>query len=165
MLGALFSPAAVSLLRFCYCSNVKQVETWHMISSALLRMSRSTHTPAIAAAVQFLDNRHFHLFCETLRPGYMPVCPNTARTSLLPAEYAHCVQQLHNRLQQERNLTVTADGWTDRIKRAILALLVVFADGSKALLRSLEHSADDHTGVCSMALALGTLIGADLEVW
>jgi hypothetical protein len=95
---------------------------------------------------QFLDNRHFHLFCEALRPGYMPVCPSTARSSQLPAEYAHCVQQLHNRLQQEQNLTVNADGWTDRVKRAILGIMVVFSDGSKALLRSLEHSAEDHTG-------------------
>lgn len=76
----------------------------------------------------------------------MPVCPNTARTSQLPAEYAHCVQQLHKKLQQEENLTVSADGWTDRVKRAILGVVVVLGDGSKALLRSVEHSAEDHTG-------------------
>lgn len=96
--------------------------------------------------LQFLDNVHFHKFCEVLRPGFVPVCPNTARNSQLPAEYAHCVQQLHKKLQQEENLTVNADGWTDRVKRAILGVVVVFADGNKALLRSIEHSADDHTG-------------------
>ena len=115
--------------------------------------------------VQFLDNVHLHKFCEVLRPGFMPVCPKTARISQLPAEYAHCVQQLHKKLQLEENLTVNADGWTDRVKRAILGVVVVFADGSKALLRSIEHSADDHTGagmrcILSKAQLLGVSGGS-----
>ena len=65
---------------------------------------------------------------------------------LLPAEFAHCRQRLHEQLQQETDLTVMADGWTDRAKRAILGLLAVFPDGRKALLRALDHSKEDHTG-------------------
>jgi hypothetical protein len=93
-----------------------------------------------------LDDPHFHNFCATLRPGYPVPCPTKARTRLLIAEYSLCMSMLHNRLQQEQHLTVTADGWTDRVKRAILALVVVFIDGSMALLRSLDHSAEEHTG-------------------
>lgn len=96
--------------------------------------------------VQFLDNPHFGLFCQTLRPGYMPMCPTTARIKLLPEEYAHCVRTLHEQLQQETYLTLTADGWTDRAKRAILGIAAVFPNGRKALLRVLDHSADNHTG-------------------
>ena len=117
---------------------------------------------------QFLDNLHFHNFCATLRPGYVPVCPTTARTSQLPAEYAHCVLELHKKLQQEENLTINADGWTDTVKRAILGILVVFADGSKSLLRSFEHSAADHTGAtvlllfaCSNLVSIVSSTGGD----
>lgn len=115
-------------------------------NKGLLSMTRHYDSLCSGVPLQFLDNRHFHLFCEVLRPGYLPVCPNTARTSQLPAEYAHCIKELHGKLQQENNLTVNADGWTDRVKRAVLGIMVVFADGSKSLLRSLEHSAEDHTG-------------------
>jgi hypothetical protein len=100
----------------------------------------------LTVLLQLLNNAHFHLFCGSLRPGFVPVCPTTALTSQLPAEYAHCVSKLHQQLQQSNNLTVTADGWTDRVRRAILGLMVIFPNGRKALLRALDHFADHHTG-------------------
>jgi hypothetical protein len=112
----------------------------------------------VCAAV-FLDNPHFHLFCEALRPGFLPAAPSTARNSQLPAEYAHCRQQL----QQETDLTVMADDWTDRAKRAILGLLAVFPDGRKALLRALDHSKEDDTGAFQGLLWLGYVILSCLQ--
>jgi hypothetical protein len=75
----------------------------------------------------------------------MPPCSTAVRTRLLVAEYSFCLQELQQRLQAASNLTVSADGWTDRRRRSILGITVVFTDGTAHLLSAVEHSAESHT--------------------
>lgn len=91
------------------------------------------------------DCPHFQLFCSTLRPGYIPPAPTTVRKHLLPAEFARCKVELQELLHSYNNLTVAADHWTDRRRRSILGITVVFPDGKCELLTIFEGGAERHT--------------------
>jgi hypothetical protein len=95
--------------------------------------------------MQLTESPHFAQFCQVLRPGYIPPCRTAIRTRLLVAEYSFCLQELLKRLQAASNLTVSADGWTDRLRRSILGITVVFPDGAAHLLAAVEHSGESHT--------------------
>lgn len=75
----------------------------------------------------------------------MPPAPTTLRKRLLLAEFARCKMELQRLLRSYSNLTVSADHWTDRRRRSILGITVVFPDGTAEMLAVIEDSAEKHT--------------------
>jgi hypothetical protein len=98
-------------------------------------------------ALQALDCPHLVSFCQQLRPGFLLPCPNTFSTSLLFAEYSFVLADMYRRLQLVDNLTLSADGWSDRVRRSILGVTGTFPDGTTMLLRAIDHSLEEHTAV------------------
>lgn len=95
--------------------------------------------------LQVLDCPHLFSFCQLVRPGLLLPCRKTFSTSLLFAEYSFILSDLHRRLQLVDHLTVSADGWSDRVRRSILGVTVTFPDGNSMLLRAIDHSLEEHT--------------------
>jgi hypothetical protein len=100
-------------------------------------------------AFQAMGNPHLIKGLQVLRRGYVPPSPTTFRTVLLVREYARCIAQLYTMLKDDsiNNLTVSADCWTDQMRRSILAILVLLPDGTARLLEARDVSGDSHTGV------------------
>jgi hypothetical protein len=114
-------------------------------SSKLLKLPASQQQTAAEHFMRFLitsnvsfqamGNTHLIQGMQVLRPGYEPPSPTTFKTVLLLREYALCISKLHQLLKNDSiiNLTVSADCWTDQMRRSILAILVLLPDGTARL--------------------------------
>lgn len=108
-------------------------------------IDRATCLSGSSVCLQVLDCPHLHQFIHELKPGFPIPSVTCLRTRLLVHEYGFCLLFLLKKLNTASNLTVSADGWSDRLKRGILGITVVFPDGAKHLLRAIDLGAADHT--------------------
>lgn len=103
---------------------------------------------AVTANLAFhqLDNPHLHAALTKLRPQYGVPSPSIFSQTLLEQEYQGVMIKLKQKISSSQNLTLTVDGWSDAMKRSIIAFVLQFPDRTARLLESREASIDKHTG-------------------
>jgi hypothetical protein len=91
------------------------------------------------------DDSNLQIALGLLHKGYKLPSETTFRRVLLPQEYFYCVMKLGERLRTARNITITFDGWTDLMKRAVLAILAILPSRQAYVLSIKDVSAESHT--------------------
>lgn len=92
------------------------------------------------------NNPHLHAALVKLRPQYNVPSPSTFSQVLLDQEYLAVMMKLKDKISVSQNITLAVDGWSDAMKRSIIAFVLQFPDRTARLLESHEASIDKHTG-------------------
>jgi hypothetical protein len=105
-------------IRGAFASTVLRAPIGKAVNEHLLRW-------AVKSNISFraFNSPHLRNALLLLHPGYNIPSNTTFRLDLLPREYANALAELYSILKDAANLTITFDGWTDLLKRAVLAIL------------------------------------------
>lgn len=75
----------------------------------------------------------------------MPAGSDSMRNRVLVTQHAQAHQLLLERIQEEEDITVNLDMWTNAAKRSVVACNLSFTDGTTLMLEAKDVSDDSHT--------------------
>ncbi|DBA90221.1 TPA: hypothetical protein ACH3X1_003519 [Trebouxia sp. C0004] len=94
-----------------------------------------------------VDSAWFRRFCGTIRPGFVPLCASTMRTTALDNKHAKVcigIKQLLKAIKFPLLSTLTLDGWTNINGASVWVIIAVLPGIGAGTLRTKAASADSH---------------------
>ena len=92
------------------------------------------------------DHHFFIEFCKQLRPAYEPPSRTTISNNILHAEAATITIKILKELQNEENITIALDGWTDPSNRNLYNFVLMTSNRHEYIWAIEDVSSESITG-------------------